>query len=115
MCRRARNALAAMNETAPRSIGARAAGVDEGRYQQIRTTLSGIVGRMSPIEQGMDTSQMPATALAALKKSREQGLAQATAGLPPALVDTLRAHAAELRKQDLALTGERLKAAGMGH
>jgi len=108
------NALAAMNETATHSAGARAAGVDEARYQQIRTTFSGIVGRMAPIEQGMDTSQMPATAVEALKKSREQGLAQATAGLAPAVVEALRTRAAELRKQDLALTGERLKAAGAG-
>jgi hypothetical protein len=108
-------AIAATTDMATRSAGAKAAGVDEDRYQRIRSTFSPLVGKLSPIEQEMNVSQMPAAMVAQLKQSRAQSLAQDTVGLAPALVDTLRARAAALRKQDLALTAERLKAAGMGH
>jgi hypothetical protein len=109
------NAIMGTTDLATRSAGAKAAGVDEDRYQRIRSTFSALVGKLSPIEQEMNVSQMPAAMVAELKKSREQSLAQDTVGLAPALVDTLRSRAAALRKQDLALTAERLKAAGMGH
>ena len=107
------SALMATNDMSTRAAGATAAGVDEERYQLIRSTLSSVVGQMAPIEQEMDVSKLPATAVAELKKSREAGLAQATVDLSPQLVDALRPRAAALRKQDLTLTGERLKAAGM--
>jgi hypothetical protein len=106
-------AMMAATDMGTRAAGAKAAGVDEERYQRIRTTFSGIVGQMSPIEQEMNVSQMPAAAVAELKKSREAGVAQATAGLAPEVVEALRTRAADLRKRDLALTAERLKAAGM--
>jgi len=107
------SALMAANDMGTRDAGAKAAGVDPERYQRIRSTFSGIVGQMAPIEGEMNVSQMPAAAVAELKKSREQGVAQSTAGMPPELVEALRSRAADLRKQDLALTGERLKLAGM--
>lgn len=107
------NALAATNEMSTRAAGARAAGVDEERYQRIRTTLSPVVGQMAPIEQEMDLSKAPASMVAELKKSRAEGLARVTSELPADLVEALRPRAAELRKQDLTLTAERLKAAGM--
>lgn len=107
------SAVMAANDMSTRAAGAKAAGVDEERYQLIRTTLSSVVGQMAPIEQEMDVSKLPATAVAELKKSREAGLAQATAGLSPELVEALKPRAAELRKQDLTLTGERLKASGV--
>jgi len=108
------SAMMAANDMSTRAAGAKAAGVDEERYQLIRTTLSSVVGQMAPIELQMDVSKMPATAVAELKKSREAGLAQATAELSPALVEALKPRAAALRKQDLTLTAERLKASGIG-
>ena len=107
-------AMSATTDMSTRSVGAKAAGVDEERYQVIRSTLSTVVGQMAPLEQEMDVSKLPATAVAELKKSREEGLAQATAELSPQLVEALRPRAAALRKQDLTLTAERLKAAGVG-
>ena len=107
------SAVMAANDMSTRAAGAKAAGVDDERYQLIRSTLSSVVGQMAPIEQEMDVSKLPATAVAELKKSREAGLAQATAELSPQLVEALKPRAAELRKQDLTLTGERLKASGV--
>jgi hypothetical protein len=106
------NAMMAANDMSTRAAGAKAAGVDEERYQLIRTTLSSLAGQMAPIEQEMDVSSLPASSVAELKKSREQGLARDTVGLSPQLVEALKPRAAALRKQDLALTGERLKASG---
>ncbi|HET7457844.1 MAG TPA: hypothetical protein VFJ74_09325 [Gemmatimonadaceae bacterium] len=107
-------AMMAANETSTRAAGARGAGVDEERYNVIRSTLSPVVGYMAPIEMEMDVKQMPASMLETMKKSREESLARATAGIPPAVVEALRPRAAALRKQDLTLVGERLKAAGLG-
>jgi len=105
-------AMMAANDMSTRAAGAKAAGVDEERYQLIRTTLSSVVGQMAPIEQEMDVSSLPASSVAELKKSREEGLARDTVGLSPQLVEALKPRAAALRKQDLTLTGERLKASG---
>ena len=108
------SAMMAANEMSTRGAGAKGAGVDEERYQVIRTTLSSVVGQMAPIEQEMDVSKLPAASVAELKKGREAGLTQATAELSPALVEALKPRAAALRKQDLTLTAERLKASGIG-
>lgn len=62
----------------------------------------------------MDVSKMPAAMVAQMQKGREEGLARVSSDLPPALVEALRDHAAALRKQEVTLTGERLKAAGIG-
>ena len=105
------NALTAAGETATRPIAASAAGVDEQRYQYISTRLSPIAGEMAPLEQEMNVSGMPAPAVAALKQSRAQALTRAIEGMPADMVDSLRSRAAVLRKQDLALAGERLKVA----
>jgi hypothetical protein len=107
-------AMMAANDMSTRAAGAKAAGVDEERYQLIRTTLSSVVGQMAPLEQEMDVSKLPATAVAEMKKSREAGVAQATAELSPQLVEALKPRAAALRKQELTLTAERLKASGIG-
>lgn len=108
-------ATAATTETATRAAGARAAGVDERRYQQLRTALSAVAGYMTPLEQQMDVSKMPEAAVAQLRQSHDEDLARAAKSLPPDVVAALRPRAAALSAQELALTAERLKAAGMGH
>ena len=106
-------AILAANDMSTRDAGAAAAGVDGDRYHFIRSTLSAVAGSMSPIEQEMDVSKLPAAAVAELKKGREAEVTRATAELSPQLVEALRPRAAALRKQDLELTAERLRAAGM--
>jgi hypothetical protein len=107
------SAMTAASDMNTQGTGAQAAGVDPERYQLIRTTLSSVVGQMAPLEQEMDVSKLPASAVADLKKSREEGLARLAAELSPQLVEALTPRAAALRKQDLALTAERLKASGI--
>lgn len=107
------SAMMAANETSTRAAGARAAGVEENRYGLIRSTLSSIVRYMTPLEAELDVRQMPADMLASMKQDREQTLARMSAAFSPAVIAALRPRAAQLRKQELALTGERLKAAGM--
>lgn len=109
------NAIFAANEMSTRGAGATAAGVDEERYQRIRTTLSPIVAQMSPLELEMNVAQMPASMVEQMKKGRAEALASAIAELPPALIKALEPRAADLRRQDLALVAERLRAAGMAH
>jgi hypothetical protein len=106
------NAAAGALDMATVGAGARAAGLSEDRYQFVRSTLSTAVGYLSPIEQEMDVSQMPATMVEEMKKSRETSLAQMSNEVPNEVVEALRPRAAELRKQDLGLTVERLKAIG---
>ncbi|MGZ8456170.1 MAG: hypothetical protein ACXWZ4_06185, partial [Gemmatirosa sp.] len=106
-------AIFAANETSTRAAGASAAGVDESRYGDIRSVLSSIVVNMAPLEAEMDVSKMPAPMLATMKQSREQQLAQIVPQHPPELIEALRARAADLRRQEMTLVGERLKAAGM--
>jgi hypothetical protein len=99
-------------ETSTREAGAKAAGVDPERYNFIRSTLSSLTAYLAPLEMEMNVKDMPPAMVAQMKQNREQSLAQASAGVPPAVIDALRPRAAELRKQDLTLVGERLKAAG---
>jgi hypothetical protein len=68
---------------------------------------------MSPLELEMNVAQMPASMVEQMKKGRAEALASAIAELPPALIKALEPRAADLRKQDLALVAERLRAAGM--
>ena len=107
------NAVFAANETSTRAAGATAAGIDEQRYQLIANTLATLAADMSPLEQEMDVSKMPASTVESMKHAREQSLASASAGLSPALMEAMRPRAAALRKQALTLAGERLKASGM--
>ena len=108
------SAMMAANETSTRAAGAKAAGVDENRYNVIRSTLSSLAAYMAPIEMEMNVKDMPPEMVAQMKQGREQSLERASAGIPKDVLDALRPRAAELRKKDLTLTGERLKAAGMG-
>lgn len=106
------SAMFAANDMSTRDAGAKAAGVDPERYQFIRTTLSSAAGYLAPME--MDTTGMPASMLEEMKKGRESSLARMSTELPPDVMNALRPRAAALRKQDLTLTGERLKASGIG-
>lgn len=107
------NALFAANETSTRAAGAKGAGVDEQRYQLIANKLASLAADMSPVEQEMDPATVPASVVKAMQHAREQSLAAESAGIDPALIQAMRPRAAALRKQALALAGERLKAAGM--
>ena len=107
------NAIMAANDMSTRAAGARAAGVAEDRYGLINSTLSSVVRYMAPLEAEMNVSQMPAEMVTAMKQNRDSAFARVSAPFPPAVVEAPRPRAEALRKQELALTGERLRAAGM--
>jgi hypothetical protein len=107
------NALGASMEATTRAAGAKAAGISADEYQLISSTLSPLVGEMTPVEQEMDMSGMPAQTVAAMNESRLKSLEASSKNVSPQLIDALRPRAAALRKQSLALTAERVKAAGM--
>ena len=108
------SAMMGANDMATRDAGAAAAGLGAERYQFVRTTLSSAVGSLSPLEDEMKVSDMPPAMVEQLKQAREAGLAQLRETVPAAVIDALRPRAGALRKQELTLTGERLKAAGAG-
>ena len=108
------NAMMAANDMSTRSAGARAAGVSEDRYQFIRSTLSSAVKYMTPLEQEMDVSQMPESAIEQFEQSRQTSIDQMSDVLPDDVREALGARATELRRQDLQLTNARLAAVGMG-
>lgn len=108
------SAIAAANETSTRAAGAKGAGIDEERYEVIGTAMSSIVRYMAPLETEMKVSEMPAEVVTMLRRTRDSSLTRALASFPPVVVDALRPRAAELRKLEMTLVGERLKAAGMG-
>lgn len=103
-----------VNDMSTRDAGASAAGLDPERYQFVRTTLSSAVAQLSPLEMEMKIDQMPASMVEELKKGRITALERMADKVPAEVVEALRPSAAALRKQDMTLTGERLKAAGIG-
>lgn len=107
------NAMFAANEMGTRAAGAKAAGVDEERYQFIRTTLSSAVAQMTPLESEMNVKDMPPAMLEEMKKGREAALARMSDEIPADVMDALRQHATELRKRDMDLVAARLKATGV--
>lgn len=107
------SAMMAANETSTRAAGARGAGLDESRYGRLRSSMSSVVRYMVPLEVEMDIKDMPADIRTMMEKDREQTLARAAGAFPPAVMEALRPRAVELRKQEMALVAERLRAAGM--
>lgn len=106
------NAMTAANDMSTLGAGARAAGVSEDRYRFIRRTLSSAAGYLSPIEQEMDVSQMPAQMVEQFEQGRTANLERLGDALPADVIEALRPQAAELRQQDRNLTAARLRAAG---
>jgi len=106
------DATMAANDMSTRDAGAAAAGLNPDRYQFVRTTLSSAVGKLSPLEMEMNVKEMPPEMIAQMQKSREESLKQMSNEVPAAVIEALRPRAAELRKQDMTLTGERLTASG---
>ena len=108
------NAMMAANDMSTLEAGARAAGVSQDRYQFIRSNLSTAAGYLSPLEQEMDVSQMPPAMVEQFEQNRQTSLERMGDVLPPEVLEALRPRAAELRRQDVALTQARLRAVGMG-
>jgi hypothetical protein len=104
------SAMMGMNDMSTATAGAKAAGVDEERYKLIRSDLSAAAGYLAPQLGGVDTTMLSPAQRDEMRQGNEAQLKQMEDRVPPAVIEALRPRAADLRKQDLELTGERLKA-----
>jgi hypothetical protein len=107
------SAMMAVQETATREAGAKAAGLELERYGFISSNLSAAASYLTPHLGGIDTTMLSAAQRQELRQSNEAQLKQMEKDVPPEVVEALRPRAAQLRKQNLELVGARLKAAGM--
>ena len=95
------------------AAGAKAAGVDQERYQLIRTNLSAAASYLAPAIGGLDPAKLSAEQRAEMARSDATQLEQMRDVVPPDVVGALTPRAAELRTKDLELVAARLKGAGM--
>ena len=107
------SAMMAVQEMATQEAGAKAAGMDLERYKFIRSELSAAVSYLTPHLGGIDTTMLSPAQRDELRQSNEAQLKQMAERVPADVVEALRPRAAELRKQNMTLVGERLKSAGM--
>lgn len=107
------SAMMAVQEMATQEAGAEAAGMDLERYKFIRSELSAAVSYLTPHLGGIDTTMLSPAQRDELRQSNEAQLKQMAERVPADVVEALRPRAAELRKQNMTLVGERLKSAGM--
>jgi hypothetical protein len=105
-------AMMGVQDMATAAAGAKAAGVNEERYKLIRSDLSAAASYLTPTLGGIDTTMLSPEQRAELKRNNEAQLEQMKDRVPADVVAALRPRAAELRKKDLELVGERLKGAG---
>jgi hypothetical protein len=107
------NAMMALQDMATVEAGAKAAGVDQDRYQLIRTNLSSAASYLAPHIGGLDPSKLSAEQRAEMKRSDAAQLEQMKDVVPPDVVAALTPRAAELRTKDVELTLARVKGSGM--
>ncbi|HET9726290.1 MAG TPA: hypothetical protein VFP28_05195 [Gemmatimonadales bacterium] len=106
-------AMMGVQDMATVEAGAKAAGVDQDRYQLIRTNLSAAASYLAPHIGGVDTTALSAEQRAEMARNNMAQLEQMKDVVPPDVVAALTPRAAELRTRDLELAVARLKAAGM--
>jgi hypothetical protein len=106
------SAMMGVQDMTTAAAGAKAAGVDEERYKFIRSNLSAAAAYLAPQLGGVDTTMLSPEQRAEMKRNNEAQLKQLESAVPADVVEALRPRAAELRKQDLELAGERLKSVG---
>jgi hypothetical protein len=107
------SAIMGVQEMSTMPIGAKAAGVDPERYNALRSDLSAAVSYLAPHVGGIDTTMLSPAQREEMRQMNAAQLQQMEARVPPPVVEALRPKAEALRKQDLELTGARLKGAGM--
>ncbi|HEU4565306.1 MAG TPA: hypothetical protein VFS05_11675 [Gemmatimonadaceae bacterium] len=104
--------LGDLQESATADAGAKAAGVGVERYRAIRTNLSSAAAAVAPLELEFAPEMLTPEMRAEMQKGRDATLQRLAPVVPAEVVEALRPRAASLRKKELQLAGERLKAAG---
>ena len=106
-------AMMGLQDMATVGAGAKAAGMDQERYNLIRSNLSAAASYLAPSIGGLDTTKLSADQRAEMKRNDQAQLDQMKDLVPADVVAALAPRAAELRKKDLELVAARLKGAGM--
>lgn len=107
-------AMMGLQDMSTLEAGAMAAGVDNERYNLIRSTFSTAASYLAPSVGGLDTTALSPDQRAELAQGNAAQLKQLEDVVPADVVSALTPRAAELRRKDLELVAERLKGAGMG-
>lgn len=106
-------AMMGVQEMATAEAGAKAAGLDPERYKFVRSSLSAVVGYLTPQLGGIDTTMLSQAQRDELRQGNEAQIQRMQQEVPADVVAALKPRAEELRKKDLELVGTRLKGAGM--
>ena len=107
------SAMMGIQEITTTPAGARAAGVDEERYNTVRSNLSAAVAYLTPHLGGIDTTMLSATQREEMRQMNAAQLKQLEGAVPAEVVEALKPKAEALRKKELEVAGARLKGAGM--
>ena len=107
------SAMMGVQEMTTAPAGARAAGLDEERYNTVRSNLSAAVAYLTPHLGGIDTTMLSAAQREEMRQMNAAQLKQLEGAVPAQVVEALKPKAEALRKKELELAGARLKGAGM--
>jgi hypothetical protein len=107
------SAMMGVQEMTTTPAGARAAGVDDERYNVMRSDLSAAVAYLTPHLGGIDTTLLSAAQREEMRQMNTAQLKQLEGTVPAEVVEALKPKAEELRKKQIELAGARLKGAGM--
>lgn len=107
------SAMMGVQETTTTPAGARAAGVDEERYKQIRSDLSTAATYLAPSVGGIDTTMLSQEQRDVMRHDNLAQLEEMKDRVPPDVVKALAPRAVELRTKNLELVAARLKGAGV--
>jgi hypothetical protein len=105
-------AMMSVQENATTAPGAKAAGVDEERYNFIRSELSTAASYLAPWIGGVDTTMLSPEQRDEMRKDNQTQLEQMKDRVPPEVVAALAPRAPALRMKVLELVGARLKGVG---
>lgn len=107
------SALMGVQEMTTTPVGAEAAGMDQERYQIVRSNLSAAVAYLTPHLGGIDTAMLSVAQREEMRQMNDAQLKQLEGTVPAAVIEALRPKAEALRKKDLELVAARLEGAGM--
>jgi hypothetical protein len=107
------SALMGVQEMTTTRTGAEAAGLDQERYNVVRSNLGAAVGYLTPHLGGVDTTLLSPALREEMRQMNAAQLKQLEGTVPAEVVEALKPKADALRKKELELVAARLKGAGM--
>jgi hypothetical protein len=107
------SALMGVQEMSTTPVGAEAAGMDQERYQTVRSNLAAAVAYLTPHLGGIDTTMLSVAQREEMREMNAAQLRQLEGAVPAEVIEALKPKAEALRKKEIELAGARLKGAGM--